>query len=174
MNGSYQARRWLAMATCTHHPPTLQPTIHRLLLHHACDASTWSNHSPKLYFDLDSNPGKVGFGVEVTFDPIRTSASTQYRRSFNCVLRHCHQPLEASRRLTRTFSRTETEEAIQRTRSSQPNLRGILALVASSWSAKSLPLDLYTTSGYTKAFHHPTIGEPSRKKIKSEQTDLTD
>ena len=31
------------------------------------------------------DPGKVGFGEELTFAPIRTSASTQYRRSIDAV-----------------------------------------------------------------------------------------
>lgn len=160
----------------TNHPPT----IHRLLLHHACDASTWSNHSPKLYFDLDSNPGKVGFGEGVTFGPIRTSASTQYRRSINSALRLVTSHWKPSCPLTRTFSLLKSGKGNQQSKQPghlgplQPNLRGILALVASSWPAKSSPLRLHTTSGYPKAPHHPTIGESFRKKIKSEQMDLTD
>ena len=141
-----------------------------------------------LYSDLDSNPGKVGFGRGTHFWPDThlciDAVPTQYRLSAST----CHQPLDTlslSHPLNRTFPLlpfSKPEAETERSNPDNPVILGLLSqiyggipgLVASSWPAKWSPLRLHTTSGYPNALHHPTIGEPFRKKIKSEQTDLTD
>lgn len=102
MNGSYQARRWLAMATCTHSPPTILPTTHRYFTPRHAMPPPGPNHSPRLYFDLDSNPGKLRLGEDFTLGPIRTSQRRSNRRSIDAAREHSHQPLDHPRILSQS------------------------------------------------------------------------